>query len=299
MQQADLLTEHAPKPASDAYYALVFTSRQARVRLTALFAFARYLRILGTRPKDPDVARRQLEWWMAETSPSRLPSSQHPFLQGMLTHGESRNPIEVLSRALQAYVQSAQNELTQSRYLDRAALTNQLLASYGAKGLAIAILGDTPPAGSEAANALHTSARLLGLAWGLGQVIVNLQKDAQLGTVYLPVSELQRAPLRAHELLKAMTGELDVSQQQAISAPFQTLLRSHITWFETVRADALAQATRVDLRILKPLLILLALTRRRFIQWELTQSHEHSLFLEPSPLSKMWVAWKIQALGRY
>lgn len=314
MQQTDLLTEHAPKAPSDAYYALVFSPKEARIRLIALFAFTQMVQLLGKNPKDPDVARRQLHWWREETLPTQLEKSQHPFLR-MMQEGPNASRLQTteLSRALQQITQSALNELTQSRYLDRAALIDHLLAAFGAFGQAVALLGmgisDLPHRSeahlaekaaktSEPTSSLLASARQLGLALGLGQVMVNLAQDARLGTVYLPVSDLQRAPIRAHELIKGLTRQLDAAQQAALQPAMRTLLSDHIRWFEDVQANALAGATANDLRTLKPLLILLTLTRKTITRRDLNHPFAPRGQLELNPLHKFWSAWKIQALGR-
>lgn len=298
MQTAELPHNERPAPGSDAYYAVVFSPKTTRPPLEALFALAQHWHQLGARPKDASVAQHQLHWWLEQTALDHLSRSQHPLLRTLQTDLLCPQGHITLSAALQNMARSALNQLSQSRFLDRPALLGQLLSSHGAWAQALAVLNSSNALPPASFKRLLANAEQLGLAWGLGQVLSQCSEDARHGLVRLPVSDLQASSVRAHELIKGMTGQLTEEQRRSLKPGFERLLRSHLAWFESTLAQALAQSDPQDLAALKPLLILLALTRQSIRPAPSQFGLDGLAFPQPNPLRKFWAAWKMQALGR-
>lgn len=299
MDFADLLKEHGPQAGSDAHYAVAFTPKAKRGSLLALFALSQTLEHLGKTPKDLSLAQQQLHWWQGEMVVQRIAQSEHPYLRIMQAACQGKHRLSALSQALQSLTLAASDDLMQSRYLDRAALSAHLTRHHGAFAQALAVLCAGSDWDEVALNDLLEVSQGLGLAWGLGQVALQMAEDALSGHVYVPVADLQTASIRAHELIKYLTGQLNPEEQEPLIQPYGRLLQTHANWFESELQHGLGQASPEQLRLLKPLLILLSLTLKKLKDLHL----KHALVGKPtrdlSPTHKFWLAWKMQALGRF
>jgi phytoene synthase len=111
------------------------------------------------------------------------------------------------------------------------------------------------------------------------------------GRVYLPLNDLQQFGVKAHELL-----------QREDNADFQARFVA-LMQFQTQRAlglydEALALLPVQDRRAQKPGLMMASIYRSLLqeIERDGFQVLQHRVSL--TPLRKLWLAWKVQALGR-
>src|SRR6185436_12984171 len=93
-------------------------------------------------------------------------------------------------------IDGCQIDLDQTRFLDFAGLARYCHLVAGLVGeVAANIFGRTQAATLQYAHRL-------GLALQLTNIIRDVGDDARRGRIYLPVAELQRFEVKAHELLK-------------------------------------------------------------------------------------------------
>ena len=178
-------------------------------------------------------------------------------------------------------------DLSQTRYLDFANLKQYCHLVAGVVGeVAAGIFGQTDPRTTDYAHQL-------GLALQLTNIIRDVGEDAVRGRVYLPIEDLQRFDVKAHELVKrGSTSDASFPQR------FEALLRFQIERALATYGEALALLPAQDRRAQKPGLMMASIYRTllqeiaREPQLVLTQR------VSLTPLRKLWLAWKVQALGR-
>ena len=109
--------------------------------------------------------------------------------------------------------------------------------------------------------------------------------------IYLPVNELQQFGVKAHEILKRQDGG-DFHQR------FSALMRFQAERAHRCYDEALALLPAADRRSQKPGLMMASIYR------DLLREIERDDFLvlrqrvSLTPLRKLWLAWRVQALGR-
>ena len=113
--------------------------------------------------------------------------------------------------------------------------------------------------------------------------------------IYLPVSELQQFDVKAHEILKRPKPG---SATDDFPARFSALMR-----FQTQRAHALydeafAQLPGADRRAQKPGLMMASIYRTLLREIERDDFPVLHQRISLTPLRKLWLAWRVQALGR-
>jgi len=142
-----------------------------------------------------------------------------------------------------------------------------------------AIFGQTDPATTQYAHKL-------GQAFQLTNIIRDVGEDAMRGRIYLPVNELQQFDVKAHEVLKRTHSDRFVALMQ-----FQAQ-RAHSLYDE-----ALALLPAVDRRSQKPGLMMASIYRTLLREIEHEQFQVLNQRIALTPLRKLWLAWKVQALG--
>jgi phytoene synthase len=185
-------------------------------------------------------------------------------------------------------IDGCQMDLDQSRYLDYANLQRYCHLVAGVVGeVAARIFGQTDARTTEYAHRL-------GLAFQLTNIVRDVGEDALRGRIYLPVNELQRFDVKAHELLKRG------SQSDATFATrFGALMRFQIDRALTTYDDALALLPAADRRAQKPGLMMASIYRTLLREIEASGFQVLHQRIALTPLRKLWLAWKMQALGRF
>jgi phytoene synthase len=224
------------------------------------------------------VASSKLAWWQSEVNKSFAGQPSHPVMQALMPHTAIYN-IEL--RHLQAVIEGCQMDLNQTRYLDYPGLQRYCHLVAGVVGeVAARIFGQT----QEQTTAY---AHKLGQALQLTNIIRDVGEDALRGRIYLPVSELQQFDVKAHEILKRTYSErfTDLMQFQA--------QRAHQLYDE-----ALALLPDADRHAQKPGLMMASIYRALLGEIERDNFQVLHQRISLTPLRKLWLAWKVQALGR-
>jgi phytoene synthase len=172
-------------------------------------------------------------------------------------------------------------DLEQTRYLDYANLQRYCHLVAGVVGeVAARIFGQTDPATTAYA---HT----LGQALQLTNIIRDVGEDALRGRIYLPVNELQRFDVKAHEVLK-----------RTYSDRFTALMRFQAERAHGLYEQALDLLPAQDRRTQKPGLMMASIYRTLLREIEAENYQVLRQRIKLTPLRKLWLAWKVQALGR-
>jgi phytoene synthase len=172
-------------------------------------------------------------------------------------------------------------DLEQTRYLDYPNLQRYCHLVAGVVGeVAARIFGQTEPATTEYA---HT----LGQALQLTNIIRDVGEDALRGRIYLPVNELQRFDVKAHEVLK-----------RTYSDRFTALMRFQAERAHGLYEKALDLLPSQDRRTQKPGLMMASIYRTLLSEIEADNFQVLHQRIKLTPLRKLWLAWRVQALGK-
>ncbi|MBX9873103.1 MAG: presqualene diphosphate synthase HpnD [Burkholderiaceae bacterium] len=270
--------DKAAASGSSFYYAFLFLPKPRRAAITAFYAFCREVDDVVDEVSDPGVAQTKLAWWQAEVQRAYAGQPGHPVLQALMPHVKDYG---IEARHLLAVIEGCQMDLQQTRYLDYPGLQNYCHLVAGIVGeVAARIFGQTEEATTRYA---HT----LGLAFQLTNIIRDVGEDALRGRIYLPVSELQQFDVKAHEILNRQYSER-----------FTALMKFQAERAHRLYDEALALLPAADRRTQKPGLMMASIYRTLLREIE----HDHFQVLHQrtslTPLRKLWLAWRVQALGR-
>ncbi len=271
--------EKAAASGSSFYYAFLFLPPRRRAAITAFYAFCREVDDVVDEVTDPGVAATKLAWWQQEVGRAFAGSPQHPGTGALLPLAAE---FGIEARHLLAVVEGCQMDLSQSRYLDFSALERYCHLVAGVVGeVAARIFGQADPATTAYAHKM-------GLAFQLTNIIRDVGEDAMRGRIYLPISELQRFDVKAHELLKRQDSER-----------FRALMAFQAERAHALYDEALALLPAVDRRSQKPGLMMASIYRTLLREIERDQFQVLQQRVALTPLRKLWLAWKMQALGRF
>lgn len=287
MTPAAYAQQKAAASGSSFYYAFLFLPPERRAAITAFYAFCREIDDVVDEVRDPGVAQAKLNWWRQQVvrcvDDASAPSD-HPALQALKPH---IRPYGIQADHLLQIIDGCQMDLDQSRYLDFVQLTQYCHRVAGVVGeVAARIFGQTD-AGTTA------YAHRLGLAFQLTNIIRDVGEDALRGRIYLPVNELQQFNVKAHELLKRGT-----ASDETFGERFGRLMQFQIQRALQTYDEALALLPPVDRRTQKPGLMMASIYRTLLLE---IASEPHLVLTQRvglTPLRKLWLAWKVQALGR-
>jgi len=275
----DYVQEKAAASGSSFYYAFLFLPPPRRAAITAFYAFCREVDDVVDEVSDPGVAAAKLAWWQTEVARAYAGQPTHPVMQALMPYA---GEFGIEARQLGAVIEGCQMDLTQTRYLDYPALRKYCQLVAGEVGeVSARIFGQT-----EARTAQY--AQTLGLAFQLTNIIRDVGEDARRGRIYLPVDELQRFDVKAHEILNGVYSERFVQLMK-----FQAQ-RAHGLYDE-----ALALLPDADRRSQKPGLMMASIYRTLLREIEASGFQVLHQRIGLTPLRKLWLAWKMQALGRF
>jgi phytoene synthase len=211
----------------------------------------------------------------------------HPVMQALMPHTKR---FDIEARHLLAVIDGCQMDLEQNRYLDFANLQQYCHLVAGVVGeVAARIFGQTE-------QQTTAYAHRLGLAFQLTNIVRDVGEDAVRGRIYLPVNELQRFDVKAHELLKR--GEAPGTDRADFERRFQALMRFQCERAMSTYAEALALLPETDRRSQKPGLMMASIYRTLLQEIATDPLLVLTRRVSLTPLRKFWLAWKVQALGR-
>ena len=137
-------------------------------------------------------------------------------------------------------------------------------------------------------------AHTLGRALQLTNIVRDVGEDALRGRIYLPINELQRFDVKAHELLKRGQGAVEPRFVER----FEALMRFQIERALATYDEALALLPPQDRRAQKPGLMMASIYRTLLREIASDPPLVLTQRVSLTPLRKFWLAWKVQALGR-
>ena len=278
MTPAQYVQQKAAASGSSFYYAFLFLPTAKRAAITAFYAFCREVDDVVDDMVDASVAHTKLAWWQSEVADAYAGHPSHPVMLALMPLA---GDFGIEQRHLQAVIEGCQMDLTQTRYLDYPNLQRYCHLVAGEVGeVAARIFGQTQPQTTDYAHKL-------GQALQLTNIIRDVGEDALRGRIYLPVNELQRFDVKAHEILK-----------RTYSDRFTALMQFQAQRAHTLYDEALSLLPAQDRRAQKPGLMMASIYRAllREIEGDKFQVLHQRIHL--TPLRKMWLAWKVQALGR-
>ena len=284
MPSTDPFSGKPPHPASSLHYALHLVPASRRPHAQAWLAWCREVQAIPGAVHDPGVAGTKLAWWQREVQEALAGQAHHPVLRSLVQPGPGA-PLR--AGDFLAVIEGTRIDLEQTRYLDAAALAAYLDRAGGgvATGLVRLLAEDEADA-----HAMEPAARSLGH----GALRVRLLRDtglhARAGRLYLPVAELQRHDVKAHEILRQEAPWAYGERYLALMSSQAELAERDIA----APVDALSRAQR---RRLGPLAAWGAM-HRALLDAMRTQDYPvlHQR-LALSPLRKLWIATRIGWLG--
>ena len=282
MTPQQYVEQKAAASGSSFYYAFLFLPPERRAAITAFYAFCREVDDVVDEVHDPSVAAAKLAWWRREVQQAFAGQPSHPAMQALIplapTYGITADHLDQV-------IQGCEMDLSQTRYLDYAGLQRYCHLVAGVVGeVACNIFGRTQEATVRYA---HT----LGLALQLTNIIRDVGDDARRGRIYLPIEDLQRFDVKAHELLKR-------DSPWGYSDRFQALMRFQAERAHRCYDEALALLPEVDRKAQKPGLMMAN------IYHDLLREIERGGFqvlhqrISLTPLRKLWIAARTQWRGR-
>ncbi len=284
MTPQEYAQQKAAASGSSFYYAFLFLPPERRAAITAFYAFCREIDDVVDEVSDPGVAQSKLDWWRSEVRNAYAGQASHPALQALLPHAKA---FDIEAHQLLQVIEGCEMDLTQTRYLDFANLQRYCHLVAGVVGeVAASIFGQADPRTTEYAHKL-------GLALQLTNIIRDVGEDAVRGRVYLPIEDLQRFDVKAHELVKrGSTSDASFAQR------FEALMRFQIERALKTYNEALALLPDSERQAQKPGLMMASIYRT--LLQEIAREPQLVLTKRVSltPLRKLWLAWKVQALGR-
>jgi phytoene synthase len=278
MTPEQYVQQKAAASGSSFYYAFLFLPPPRRAAITAFYAFCREVDDVVDEVTDPGVARTKLAWWKAEVAQAFAGNPSHPVLKALMPGVAA---FGLAQDQLQSVIRGCEMDLEQTRYLDFPNLQRYCHLVAGVVGeVSARIFGQTRPDTTSYAHKL-------GLAFQLTNIIRDVGEDALRGRIYLPVNELQQFDVKAHEIL-----------QRKYSDRFVTLMQFQAQRAHALYDEALALLPSEDRRAQKPGLMMASIYRTLLREIEDEQFKVLNQRISLTPVRKLWLAWKVQALGR-
>lgn len=278
--------QKAAASGSSFYYAFLFLPPARRAAITAFYAFCREIDDVVDEVHDPGVAQAKLEWWRGQVRRTFEGGQrpEHPALLALQPHLQTYG---IAAEPLLQVIEGCQMDLDQSRYLDFIDLQRYCHRVAGVVGeVAARIFGQTDPRTTDYAHRL-------GLAFQLTNIVRDVGEDALRGRIYLPVDELQRFGVKAHELRQRGQGSGDDFAQR-----FTALMQFQIERALRMYEEALALLPAADRASQKPGLMMASIYRTLLREIASDPMLVLTQRVALTPLRKFWLAWKVQALGR-
>lgn len=268
----------AASSGSSFYYAFLFLPKPRRAAITAFYAFCREVDDVVDETHDAGVARTKLAWWQSEVANAYAGNPTHPVMKALMPLAAD---YKIEQHHLQSIIDGCHMDLEQTRYLDFPGLQRYCHLVAGVVGeVSAQIFGQTDPATTAYAHKL-------GLAFQLTNIIRDVGEDALLGRIYLPVNELQKFDVKAHEILK-----------RTYSDRFTALMRFQAARAHQLYDEALGMLPAADRRTQKPGLMMASIYRTLLREIEADNFQVLHQRNSLTPLRKLWLAWKVQALNK-
>jgi phytoene synthase len=274
--------DKAAGSGSSFYYAFLFLPPPRRAAITAFYAFCREVDDVVDETSDAGVAATKLAWWRREVAEAYAGRPSHPVTRALMPLAPH---FGIEASHLDAVIDGCEIDLQQTRFLDYAGLQRYCHLVAGVVGeVAAGIFGRTE------ADTLRYAHRL-GLAMQLTNIIRDVGDDARRGRIYLPVDELQRFNVKAHELLER-------EAPWGYSERFTALMRFQAERVHATFDEALALLPEADRVAQKPGLMMANIYRRLLREIEAQGFQVLHQRTSLTPLRKLWIAACTHVRGR-
>jgi phytoene synthase len=278
MTPQEYVQQKAASSGSSFYYAFLFLPAERRAAITAFYAFCREVDDVVDEISDPSVAQSTLAWWQKEVQQAFAGHPTHPVMHALMPHVKV---YDIEAHHLLSVIEGCQMDLTQTRYLDFAGLQRYCHLVAGVVGeVAAKIFGQT-----DTATTLY--AHKLGLAFQLTNILRDVGEDAMRGRIYLPIDELKQFDVKAQDLM-----------QRQYSDRFTALMKFEAARAHSLYDEAMSLLPAADKRTQKPGLMMASIYRTLLREIEADNFQVLHQRVSLTPLRKLWLAWKVQALGR-
>jgi phytoene synthase len=278
MNPQTYVEQKAAASGSSFYYAFLFLPPDKRAAITAFYAFCREVDDVVDEMVDPSVAATKLQWWRAEVTQAFAGTPSHPVMHALMPLA---TPFSIEAQHLLSIIEGCQMDLNQTRYLDYAGLQRYCHLVAGVVGeVAARIFGQTQASTTAYAHAL-------GQALQLTNILRDVGEDARRGRIYLPMNEMQQFGVTAQDILSSRYSER-----------YTALMQFQARRAQGLYDQALALLPAADRRTQKPGLMMASIYRsllREIENENFAVLHQRIIL---TPLRKLWLAWKVQALGR-
>lgn len=282
MNPEQYVQEKAASSGSSFYYAFLFLPPPRRAAITAFYAFCREVDDVVDETSDASVAAAKLQWWRGEVAQAFSGAPSHPVMKALMPLAPT---FGIEQAHLVAVIDGCQMDLEQTRFLDFAGLQRYCHLVAGVVGeVAAGIFGR-----SEASTIQY--AHQLGLAMQLTNIIRDVGDDARRGRIYLPISELQRFGVKAHELLQR-------AAPWGYSDRFQALMRFQAERAHDTYDSAMKLLPDADRAAQKPGLMMANIYRTLLREIESQGFQVLHQRTSLTPLRKLWIATQTHLRGR-
>jgi phytoene synthase len=279
MTPEQYVQQKAAASGSSFYYAFLFLPPPRRLAITAFYAFCREVDDVVDEVHEPEVAHAKLGWWRNEVQQAFQGQPQHPVMQALMPGARA---FDLNANQLLAVIEGCEMDLNQNRYLDRAGLERYAHLVAGVVGeVSARIFGQTAPQTTAYAHRL-------GLAFQWTNILRDVGEDALRGRIYVPIDDLQRHDVKAHEILNRVDSER-----------FKRLMVDLCAYTQGLYDEALSLLPAADRRAQKPGLMMCSIYRTLLSEIEASGFPVLQQRVALTPLRKFWLAWKMQALGRF
>lgn len=282
MTPSEYVQKRAAGSGSSFYYAFLFLPPTERAAITAFYAFCREVDDVVDEMHDPSVAAQKLQWWRREVDAAYAGAPTHPVTQALMPLASQ---FRIEAAHLHAVIEGCQTDLEQTRFLDFPALARYCHLVAGVVGeVAANIFGRSS---EQTVRYAHT----LGRALQLTNIIRDVGDDARRGRIYLPVSELQRFDVKAHELLKR-------ESPWGYSERFTALMRFQAERAHATYDEALSLLPEADRAKQKTGLMMANIYRALLREIEAGGFQVLHQRTSLTPLRKLWIAARTHVLAR-
>lgn len=282
MTPQQYVQDKAAASGSSFYYAFMFLPAHRRAAITAFYAFCREVDDVVDEVEDPQVAATKLAWWRREVMQAYAGSPSHPVMKALMPLAAD---FGITAEHLLAIIEGCQTDLDQTRFLDFPALQRYCHLVAGVVGeVACSIFGRT-----EMATVAY--AHQLGLAMQLTNILRDVGDDARRGRIYLPVNELQRFDVKAHEILKR-------EAPWGYSERFTALMQFQAQRAHQCYDQALALLPEADRQAQKPGLMMANIYRTLLREIERDGFQVLHQRTSLTPVRKLWIAVRTHLRGR-
>ena len=274
--------DKAARSGSSFYYSFLFLPPERRRAITALYAFCREVDDVVDETRDKTVAATKLAWWRLEVERLYAGEPTHPVTRALQPNLQ---PFGISRKQLVEVIDGMQMDLDQTRYLDFTGLRLYCRRVAGVIGeLSASIFGYQDERTLKYADEL-------GLAFQLTNIIRDVGEDARVGRVYIPLEDLQRHGLAAHQLLAARAADQDTDA-------FRAMMREQVQRARGHYRSAFDLLPEIDRRAQRPGLIMSAIYSALLDEIERDQYRVMSQRIALTPLRKFWLAWRTWVGGR-